>query len=262
MKISTTQDSRQILKDHCPAALSTSKGPWVSDEYEFVDTMRYVSALESMGWRMVEAVQRSEKGLKTLNPHEKHIIKFQNEQFKLGEDVMQLILINSHNGSCKFQIRFGIYRLVCTNGLVIPIEEKLQLQQIHKNFDSMELLEHIIGQVELVEQTMSAVEAMKMRVLTQEEMLDFAIQAIQLRSDTLDAFDEDNILEVLESTRAEDEGDNLWVVMNRVQEKLVRGGTPMANTNGKVRKLRKIESGIADLDFNRSLGALALEFIN
>lgn len=257
------QKTQELLQEKCPAALAKGPSPYVSSVYEYVDTMSYITTLESMGWYVAEAVQRRQKGSVNLDPWERHIVKMRHGDFKVGQvgdEQLELILENSHNGTCGFQIKFGIFRLVCSNGMVIPIEEKLQLRQIHKNFEPMELLEHIIRNVEVAQETLTVMDQMKQKILTPEEIRVFAASAMELRLDTLDVFNYENLDLVLEPQRPEDEGDNLWLVYNRVQEKLTKGGVNLTSKKGKSRKLRGV-SGLTDFDFNAELGRLALAFL-
>jgi len=64
---------------------------------------------------------------------------------------------------------------------------------------------------------------------------------------------------LIEPTREEDKGNDLWSVFNVVQEKLVHG--MFEYTSGtKLRKARKIKNFKQDLDLNAKLYELAVEY--
>ena len=93
-------------------------------------------------------------------------------------------------------------------------------------------------------------------------MVEFAKKAIASR------FTEEEIENVeidwedlLTPTRPEDKGNNLWSILNVVQEKLVHG---MFNytTGTKIRKARKIKNFKQDMILNEKLWAVAEEFCN
>jgi len=56
-------------------------------------------------------------------------------------------------------------------------------------------------------------------------------------------------------------GNDVWRVLNRVQEKLTSGGFGYMNARGKVRKARAVKNFTQDIDMNTKLWALAEEFI-
>ena len=41
------------------------------------------------------------------------------ELYRNREQRIEVVMINSHNGSCSYQLMAGIFRLVCTNGLIV-----------------------------------------------------------------------------------------------------------------------------------------------
>src|SRR5690606_17776822 len=53
----------------------------------------------------------------------KHLVRLRrhNEEMIDG-NYPEIVLINSHDGSTSYQMRAGIYRMVCTNGLVVGNE--------------------------------------------------------------------------------------------------------------------------------------------
>jgi hypothetical protein len=51
----------------------------------------------------------------------------------------ELFLTNSHDGFNSFQFRVGIYRLVCSNGLVVADEEFSAFRIRHKGYTFAEL---------------------------------------------------------------------------------------------------------------------------
>jgi hypothetical protein len=66
---------------------------------------------------------------------------------------------------------------------------------------------------------------------------------------------------LLTPERKEDEGDNLWVVLNRVQEKLTQGGFGYLNAKGKLRKTRAVKNFTMDTEMNMKLWEIAEEYL-
>jgi len=97
-------------------------------------------------------------------------------------------------------------------------------------------------------------------MMTPDEQRSFAYKAIQARFGEERLVDDYEINQVLTSTRAEDDGSSIWVTLNRVQERLVRGGFTMIGADKKERRVRKIVNIQADVALNEKLFELAEEY--
>jgi hypothetical protein len=102
--------------------------------------------------------------------------------------------------------------------------------------------------------------AFKRKTLHQEQIAEFARKAAEIR------FGAEQIRNIqidydklVEPTRPEDQGSDLWSVFNVVQEKLVHGMFEYTSGN-KLRKARKIKNFKQDLDLNAKLYELAVEY--
>ena len=196
------------------------------------------------------------------------MISFQNPDLiikgKNGDDAFpRIIVTNSHDGLSSFQFRVGIYRLVCSNGLVVADEEFSAFSIKHKGYTFEELQGVVAQAVADLPNKIQVLNEMQVRMLTVEEQRQLAIDAMALRSTNPDAkYDEASIQEVLTATRKEDEGDSLWLVFNRIQESIINGGYSAALRGAKVRKVKKIKSFEKDLKVNQDLFKLATAFIN
>ena len=101
--------------------------PNVTDKYLFVNTETIVDDLAKLNWFPVEVAQRkSRKAEGTI--FSKHMVAFQNPDIKItsadGDDAYpRILLTNSHDGMQSFRFSVGIFRLVCSNGLVVADEQ-------------------------------------------------------------------------------------------------------------------------------------------
>ena len=114
------------IKLLCPVAMKTTMGNdeiaklGLSEHYSFVPTINVVNDLRELGYECVDAVQvKSRK--KTTNGYQKHMLTFEHPKYKIegAEEYPQLLLTNSHDGGNAFTLSAGIFRLICSNGLVI-----------------------------------------------------------------------------------------------------------------------------------------------
>jgi hypothetical protein len=111
--------------------------------------------------------------------------------------------------------------------------------------------------VEKLPLTVECMNRFKQTQLNQQKKEEFALAALGLRFNTENlTFD---LKDILEPTRPEDKGNDLWSVYNIVQEKLIHG---MVNyQNGKKnRKARKIKNFQQDIKLNSELYELAMVY--
>ena len=261
------------LKKEVPFAFLDAPTREVSSKYVHVPTSRVIDDLMSMGWQPVQAAQRRGRAGKT-SMFSKHMIKFQNPNLIIkgneGDDVFpQIILTNSHDGTQSFKFMMGLYRLVCSNGLVIADEEFASFKIRHMGYSFEDLQQLITNAVEELPKKVEVINTMKSVELTEKQQKDLAFKAFLLRQgialDSEQAQEvkiEDEVLEnILETQRAEDAGNDLWVTFNRVQEAITQGGFQGALQGANIRKVRKIKSFEKDLKLNQQLFDLALQYV-
>jgi hypothetical protein len=261
--------TKDQVRELAPVAFATEPtNTKVSTKYLHINTETIIDDLAKLGWFPVTASQRKSKKTDRTSIFSKHMISFQNPDImikgKNGDDAFpRIILTTSHDGCTSFQFRVGIYRLVCSNGLVVADEEFSAFKIRHVGYTFEELRSVVSQAVVDLPNKVEILNQMQVRMLTPEEQRQLAIDAMALRSTNPDAeYDEATIEEVLSATRKEDEGDSLWLVFNRVQEAIINGGYSAALRGAKVRKVRKIKSFEKDLKVNQELFKLATSLLN
>jgi hypothetical protein len=71
---------------------------------------------------------------------------------------------------------------------------------------------------------------------------------------------EEEVEEFLAPRRKEDEGDSLWVVLNRIQESVMKGGYHVVNAKGKLRKAKSIKNIQKDIQLNQQIWELGMQY--
>ena len=265
--------TKDQLKEVCPLAFAEAPtNPDVSGKYLFVNTETIVDDLDKLGWKPVQAAQRKGRGKSTI--FSKHMVAFQNPDIKIsgkdGDDSFpRIIMTNSHDGMQAFKFSVGIFRLVCSNGLVVADEQFSEFKIKHKGYTFDELRGVVNQAVADLPNKVEVLNQMKQRVLTQEEKNKFALDAMLIRAGIEPGsekakkfnYDDETIIDILDPKRDEDKGDDLWRVFNVVQEKITQGDFHAALTGAKVRKVRKIKSFEKDLKVNKELFKLATALV-
>jgi hypothetical protein len=276
--------NRQALSDSdikvvCPVAFKETMSDkeianlGLSKHYSFVPTSSVINDLRSMGWEVVDAKQVKARK-KSTRGYQKHMVTFEHPDYRVegAEEFPQLLLTNSHDGGNAFQLSAGIFRLVCSNGLVIKSEDYGSARLVHKGY-SFEAVQKLVNEfAETIDGTLSKITEMKKVELTKEQQIEFAKQAALLRF-TAKSYNENNIADVvdiddlLNVERKEDAGNGLWEVFNRVQESLVNGKYNYASNgkvnaaDAKVRKARPIKNFKQSIDVNKKLSELAFALV-
>jgi len=202
------------------------------------------------------------------------MVAFQNPDIKItsedGDDAYpRILLTNSHDGMQAFKFSVGIFRLVCSNGLVVADEQFSDFRIKHKGYTFGELRKVVRKAVADLPNRVKVMNDMKNRILTQEEKNKLALDAmliragIKLGSEQAEAFnyDDETIVDILDPRREADKGDDLWKVFNVIQEKITQGDFHAALKGAKVRKVRKIKSFEKDLKVNKELFKLATALV-
>jgi len=240
--------------------------PDVSDKYLFVNTETIIDDLAKLGWLPVQAAQRkARKSEGTI--FSKHMVAFQNPDIMItskdGDDAYpRILLTNSHDGMQAFKFSVGIFRLVCSNGLVVADEQFSDFKIKHKGYTFGELRNVVRQAVEDLPNRVQVMNDMKNRILSDDEKRQLALDAMLIRAGikTLE-YDEETIDEILEPKRDADKGDDLWRVFNVIQEKITQGEFHAALKGAKVRKVRKIKSFEKDMKVNKELFKLATALV-
>ena len=146
----------------------------LSKHYSFVPTSRVINDLRSMGWDVVDACQVKSRKAST-NGYQKHMITFENDKYKTegATEYPQLLLTNSHDGGNAFTLSAGIFRLVCSNGLVIKSEDYGTSRLVHKGYSFKAVQKMVNEFVETIDETLTRITAMKKVQLTKEQQIQF-----------------------------------------------------------------------------------------
>ena len=267
--------SKDQLREICPIAFeSEPTNPNVTKKYLFVNTEQIIDDLDKLGWKPVTAAMRKSRGKETI--FSKHMVTFQNPDIKItgtdGDDSYpRIIMTNSHDGLQAFKFSVGIFRLVCSNGLVVADEKFSEFKIRHKGYSFSELRDVVSQAVKDLPSKVEVLNKMKNKILTKDEKEKLALDAMLIRagitpdSDKAKKFvyDQETIEDILDPKRKEDKGDDLWKVFNVVQEKITQGEfhAALKGAETKVRKVRKIKSFEKDLQVNKKLFKLATALV-
>ncbi len=261
------------LREVAPAVFSVRPKSDVTKQYSFVNTEMMVKNIQSLGWELHSAKQNG------LDPSSRHLVRFVNpkigymSQVKGDKVQPQIILDNSHNRGSSTQLHMGLFRLVCTNGLVTAIPgmyDNIKFRHMGiKHEELKNILDITALQYAKIGDHVADMQDVTMHQTDKEE---FAVKAIARREPHLFVNEDGTVnmkkltastnpLEIIQPIRGEDEANNLWTVFNVIQERMIKGGYHRMTANGRNSTTRGITSGTRNIDFNRELWSMAEEFL-
>jgi len=257
--------SVEQMKKQTPSIFTKTAAPTVSDKFTHIPTFKVIEDMSQLGWNVVDCKEVKARKEGTVG-FQKHLVVFRNPDVVInGEDgdtvFPQILLTNSNDGKNAFTFTAGLFRMVCENGLVISTEQFNDVKMRHMGYTFEELQAQIRAMVEQLPLTVESMNKMKLIELSEDQTKDLAKKALATRftEEQVEAFNID-LDKLLEPTRPEDKGTDLWSVFNVIQEKIIDGDfTYMIGT--RVRKARKVKNFKQDMEINQRLFATAAEFM-
>jgi len=252
--------SLDAVRQRAPAVFASSAHERTSAKYTFIPTERVLSGLMSAGFVPVDARQAHTRRASPL--HARHVVRLRRrfETVQLRDAVPEVVFLNSHDGTSAYQLRMGIFRVVCTNGLIVSRGAFPAYCASHRG-DVVD--EVVTGALEISERfgnLAAQVERMEQRPMFKDEQIEFAERALTLRFSEL-AECGMQPSQLLTCRRPEDVGDDLWSVLNRCQENLLGGGLSRRAASGRLTRTRRITSIREDVRLNGRLWDLATEVL-
>jgi hypothetical protein len=252
------------LRAKAPSAFASGPMTGVSNRYTFVPTARIVDGLREHDWVPVEAEeQRIRK--EARQGFQKHMLRFRRaeQMATLDEWNVELVLLNSHDRGCAYQLHAGIYRRICSNGMVVSEGSFEAIRFRHSKLETEEVVRASFRLLEFVPKVGEMVNRFRQRMLNARESMDLAQHAVLLRYPSIEASPVEPET-LLKARRDEDLGLDLWTALNRVQENLIRGGVSDSRRDrrGRLRSVRAINGIDSKVSLNKGLWHLAEQLAN
>jgi len=252
----------ETLRQVAPSVYATRPDFKVSNAYSFLPTSEVVTALADKGFGVYGANQT--QGRVGNIDYAKHTLRFRPNEGPVeypvvGAVLPEVVLTNSHDRGSSFIVEVGLFRLACSNGLVMQTASVDAARIRHVGVSLADVLSEVDRVVSQFPMMLDRVAKFKAVTLTDAQRADFAARAIGLRWE-VDKLPFPSEL-LLSTRRAEDNGPSLWDTLNVVQENLLRGQrhNRRIRWNG-ARNTQGLQSIDRDLSINRSLWAMAEEY--
>lgn len=237
----------------------TQKSHRGSNKFGFISSENLVSRMENQGLKLAGVVEsRIRKDKEIRQGYQKHVLRF-DTGLSNRHGNLQLLAINSHEGSSALTFRMGFFRLICSNGLIIGSDLIPQIKVRHTQNGLLKLDDSIDELMQWKTVAMDNIEKMENKKITKDDFEKLAIASAKLRMG--EKFT-DKIIPLFEVKRYEDNKEDLFTAFNVIQENIMRTGFYALNKETNVStKVRAIRGVNANLTLNTALFNEALKLV-
>ena len=259
-----------------PAVFAHDYAEDLSNKYGNFNSAQAIEVMNDYGYGVTQAAQVQGRTT-TANSYGQHLMAFakRDEVSAFVEEQPEIIFYNSHDGKSSMKLFAGVYRFICSNGIIAGDGFDQKMVHYKSNLDSFEdLLEYTANKLHDIS---SATTTMKNVTPDPIQVETFALKALETRYDyhpitgrtefnNKNSFDHRSIRQVLTPTREEDTSNDAWTIFNRVQESVIRGNFNVLGArkrNGHkfigYKESKKLTSIKQNVSVNRQLWDIAQE---
>ena len=225
-----------------------------SQRYAYIPTAAVLTELRKEGFQPFMVTQTRVRH-DDRRDYTKHMIRLRHSSQINGREANEIILLNSHDGTSSYQMLDGMFRFVCSNGLVCG-DTVADVRVPHKGDVAAHVIEGAYEVLHGFDRAHESRDAMRAITLDAGESEVFARAALALK------YDEDKPAPITESQilmprRHDDDRRDLWSVFNRTQENLTKGGLSARAANGRRQTTRPVQGIDQSVRLNRALWLLA-----
>lgn len=209
------------------SAFATSPAPSRSEKYSFFKTTDIIEAMHDKGFLVAGANQRGKSDFG------QHLVRMRHHSVIDSKDLVpELVIRNSHNGQTPLTFMAGMFRMVCSNGLIVgSVDSTIKIYHHQRNT----MLEVMNAADEIHEISIASLDTAnawgKIKMDADAQAHFTKLVGLMVRDDA-HFFSPEKLLEA-----RYDEEMNLWTTFNLAQESLTKGvetarGTRLRGVNG------------------------------
>lgn len=227
-----------------------------SQRYAYIPTATVLTELRKEGFQPFMVTQTRTRH-EDRRDYTKHMIRLRHaSQINARGEANEIILLNAHDGTSSYQMLAGMFRFVCSNGLVCG-DTVADVRVPHKGDVAGQVIEGAYQVLHGFDRALESRESMQAITLHDSEAEVFARAALSLKYDDPDKPAPITESQILMPRRFGDRRPDLWSVFNRTQENLTKGGLHGRSANGRRQQTRPVQGIDSDIRLNRALWLLA-----
>jgi hypothetical protein len=254
----------QQMRRAAPSIYAVEAHSSRSDQYDFLPTIDIMRHLYREGDFVPVAVSQSKSRDSSRREHTKHMVRMRprnDVSQNIGEVRPEIVVVNAHDGTSMLAILAGMFRLICSNGMIVADGPTASFRVKHMGHVLDEALIGASIVMAEAKKRIAYTERMRERILTIEEYDKLCDDAYKLRI-TGEAELRGGARTIAYARRREDQGNDLWHTFNRIQENVIKGGQTTYNPTTRGRNSTREITGITqNVDLNRDLWNLAVGYL-
>jgi len=245
------------ISARCPQVFQTDHVR--SGRYGQYTTYNVIDALRTEGFEVTNAFAQGSRKQQN-NPFGRHCVRLTHHDFldtlKPEDERPEIVVINSNDGTSSFRVIAGVFRLVCSNGLVVSTEEFGNARIRHfRNNDFNAVIDASLQVAEQAKEAFDTIEKMKSINLSESQQKEFAEFAAKIRFKYNKNAKINNAYNLLIPRRVEDTlKPTVWNTYNVLQENCIKGGQIIGT-----RPLRPLNNISHNVEVNEGLWKRATE---
>lgn len=244
--------------------LTQDRGLNVSEAYKVIQSQDLISALEAKGFKTEQVIKTRVKKAEKQG-FQKHMIRMSHEKLafrNVNDSRPEVVIVNSYDGSTSLQFKLGIFRLICSNGLVVGnniLDYRIRHvgEVTSKIADTLDI---VASKLSMVDLQITQMKETKLNLEAQQNIIQAGLEALDFKQDrSID------LKSLLTTRRIEDAEENVWTFYNKIQENLIRFGIRYSTTNEFGRTIfnrtRPVKAIDRQVKINQALYNAALESV-
>jgi Domain of unknown function (DUF932) len=140
----TVAISDDELRRSAPSVFASQPIKGVSERYRFLPTSSILDGMRENGWVPVRAQEQSVR-TEARRGFQKHVVRFARvehlQTWEKNQVRPEVVLVNSHDKSSAYQLHCGLFRLVCTNDMVVSDATFQRISIKHSGFNPDSVIE-------------------------------------------------------------------------------------------------------------------------
>lgn len=247
---------RNTIRRIAPSVFATQPWDGVSHNYQFVPTADVIDMMEDEGFHVTKAMQ-SRSRIPGKSDFTKHMVRLRHKDhvgnLNVNDEVPEIVLVNSHDRTSAYKIYTGIFRLVCSNGMVVQSVDfgGVSIRHSGRKDIRSQVIDATYRIMEDTPALMSNINEWKQIELTPEQRQVYASAALELKDNKIASPET-----ILQPRRYQDRKNDLWTTSQIVQEHMIKGGDRGIASTGRRTTTRAVKSVSEDVRLNKALWSL------
>ena len=253
------------LQRTVPSIFAVDSSHKTSDKYELIPTIKIVEQLASKGFHITKAMQTNTR-IAQNRGFAKHMLRFRHERATANADGLfpEIVLVNSHDGLSSYRLMAGVYRMVCSNGLIAGSTAD-EVRVRHQGDIVGQVIEGTYSVIDTAQNMLTQADVMGQISLNQDERMLLATTALELKAKEGEIVTSDNAARYLRARNMHDsKRTDLFTTFNIIQENMIKGKVQTIGRDRFNRRVvttsREVKSIDTNVKLNKALWTLAEKF--